>query len=203
MNVPFFLPMVLYPAAILRIFGEDFAAGATALTVLAFATMVGAATGTCQGMLDMTGHTRLKLFNTVMNTVLLIGVGALLIPSYGAVGAAIASLVAIGAVNVASVIEVWVTERVHPYDRTFVKPVLAALLALAAGLVLRAWIPVTEPIPALVQASVVVAIYAGLLLAFGLEDQDRQIVGRVRDRVWRAVRRGRSSIAADPPGGSA
>lgn len=195
--IPFFLPMVLYPTALLRIFGEDFATGATALTILACATMIGAATGTCQGMLDMTGHTRLKLVNTVMYTALLIGVGAWLIPGYGAVGAATATLVAMTAVNVGSVIEVRLTERLLPYDRTFLRPVAAAVLALGSGLALRAWIPVTQPIPALFWSAVVVAIYGGLLLGFGLEAQDREIVERVRRRAGRMLRGRRAAVVGD------
>jgi O-antigen/teichoic acid export membrane protein len=195
-NIPFFLPMVLIPQSLLLIFGEQFTAGEEALVILACATMVNAATGTCQGMLDMTGHTGVKLVNTIVNTLLLVGVGIWAIPRWDVVGAAAASFVAVTIVNLGSLAEVWVLERLWPYDRTFIKPVVAGVLGLLGGLALRAWMPIERPLPALIQASVVVAGYVGLLLALGMEPQDRAIVDRGLLRIGQTARRGRAAVAA-------
>ena len=110
----FFLVTALFPATLLQVFGAQFTDGATALVLVAIAQMISAATGTCQGMLDMTGHTRLKLANTIGLTVLLIGGGALIIPRWGVVGAAASTLLAIGTVNIAAVVEVWTWNASSP-----------------------------------------------------------------------------------------
>ncbi len=164
-NIPFFLVMVLYPGSLLLAFGKPFVAGATSLVILACGQMVDAGTGTCQGMIDMTGHTRVKLANAVALTTLLIGGGALLIPRWGVVGAAVASFVAVSSVNVASIVEVWMFEKLIPFDRSFLKPALAGLGAFVAGLFLRARMPVVTSTAALFQAAIVSIVYIGLLLA--------------------------------------
>jgi O-antigen/teichoic acid export membrane protein len=182
-NIPLFLVMALFPTSLLLVFGPDFAEGATALVLLAFAQMISAATGTCQGMLDMTGHTRWKLINTIGLTTLLIGGGAYAIPRWGVVGAAASSLVAVASVNIASVLEVWFLERLHPYDRTFVKPVAAGVAAATLGLALRVWVPVSGVAGGLVQGTVVAGAFVATLLLLGLEDDDREIADRVLRRL--------------------
>jgi O-antigen/teichoic acid export membrane protein len=191
LNVPFFLAMVLYPQALLHVFGKDFVAGAAALAILAAGQMISAGTGTCQGMLDMTGHTRAKLANTVaMSTVLTVG-GFLLIRPWGVTGAAVASMLAVATVNVASVIEVWFFEREQPYDRTFVKPVIAAIVSLLVGFAIRAAIPVGSSFTkSLAQGLVVAAIYVALLLLLGPEQQDRLVARRALAKARRLPARG-------------
>ncbi len=182
--LPFFLVMVLYPRPLLMVFGKSFTSGATALIVLAFAQLANAATGICQAMIDMTGHTRVKLANSVLFTVLLIGGGALLIPRWGVMGAAIVSLIAIGSVNILSVVEVWFFERMSPFDRAFLKPVGAGIGALLVGFTLDWLRPVgTALLPTAVQATIVCSVYGGLVLLFGLAPDDRLVVGRTARKV--------------------
>ena len=72
-TLPFFLVIVLFRESILLVFGESFAAGSTALLIYAFAEVVNAGTGICGPVLDMTGHTMMKLVNAITLTVLLVG----------------------------------------------------------------------------------------------------------------------------------
>jgi O-antigen/teichoic acid export membrane protein len=184
LNVPFFLIIVLFPEPILRLFGESFTAGTVALLVLACAELVNAATGICGSMIDMTGHTRVKLANSIVWTVLLIGGSAVLIPAWGVFGAAAATFVAIATVNLASVVEMWVLEQVVPFDRTFLKPLAAGLGALACGMGLKAWAPLGDALwPAFLQAAIVGATYVSLVLLLRLAPDDRLVVDRVLKRV--------------------
>jgi O-antigen/teichoic acid export membrane protein len=189
LNIPFFLVMVLYPGPLLLAFGKPFAAGATALVILACGQMVDAGTGTCQGMIDMTGHTRVKLANAIALTALLVGGGALFIPRWGVLGAAVASLVAVSSVNVASIVEVWIFEKLLPFDRSFWKPAAAGLGAFIAGLLLRARMPVGTAPAAVPQAAIVSTVYVGLILALGLEPQDRLVIDRVLGKAKRLIHR--------------
>lgn len=184
LTVPFFLVIVLYPEAILGVFGNAFADGATALTIVAFAELVAAATGTCQGLIDMTGHVRVKLVNTILNTVVLIGAGATFIPRHGVIGAALASLLAVTAVNVAAILEVWFLERILPFDRDWWKPAIAGAGAFVLGLALRSATGTGADLgPAILQGLLVGAAYVGMVLALGLAPEDRTILGRTLGRV--------------------
>lgn len=189
-NVPFFLVMVLYPAPILAIFGDTFTNGAQALVVLAFAELALASTGICGSILDMTGHTRVKLVNSVFAIVVLVVANAMMIPRWGLMGAALAALVATVLVEFLRVGEVWLLERVHPYGPGSWKPYVAGAVAVALGFGLRwVWPIETELRLVIVQAGAVVACYVGTLLALGVEDDDRMVWDRVLAKLLRRRRR--------------
>lgn len=201
MNLPFFVVTVLYAEPLLHLFGSTVAAGATALVVLAAAEVVVAGTGTCGSLIDMTGHPRVKLVNSILWVALLIAGNGLLIPRWGVLGAAVASFIAIVTVNILRVLEVWILEGLLPYRRHLWKPAAAATLSFGAGLGMRAAVVVdASPGAAAVQAAMVVSIYAGLLLAFGLQPEDRLIIDRVASRA-RRIRR-RSATRRLMPGGT-
>lgn len=186
LNVPFFLISVLYPEPILLIFGDAFAAGASALVILAIGELVVAGTGICGSIIDMAGHTRLKLANTVLWIVLLLGSGALLIPRWGLVGAATSSLVATGTINVVRLLEVWIVERLTPYRDGFWKTVVAAIAALGLGLLMRELLPLDGSIvKAVAQGLAVVAVYVGVMLLLGIAPEDRLVYQRVMRRLGR------------------
>jgi O-antigen/teichoic acid export membrane protein len=201
--LPFVIAMVLYREPILATFGTSFTAGSTALVILAMAELANAGTGTCQSMIDMTGHTRIKVANTVLWTALLIGSGSVLIPRWGVVGAATASLIAIATVNFLSVAEVWALEHLVPFDRALWKPLAAGAAAWVTGLVLDWLMPVGADLaPAVLQGIVVAAVFVGLMRAFGLAPEDRLVLERIRDGVARRGRltRQRRPAASDPAG---
>jgi O-antigen/teichoic acid export membrane protein len=186
LNVPFFLIAVLYAEPILLIFGDAFAAGTTALIILAVGELVVAGTGICGSIIDMAGHTRLKLANTVVWIVLLLSSTALLVPRWGVVGAATASLIATGTINVVRLVEVWIVERLTPYRDGFWKTVLAAVAALGLGLLMRQLLPIDGSIvKAVGQGIVVVAVYVGLMLALGIAPEDRLVYERILRKLGR------------------
>lgn len=190
LTLPFVLVAIVFREPIMRMFGDSFAAGATALAVLACAELVNAATGVCGPAIDMTGHTRAKVVNSVVLTAILIGSNALLIPRWGVVGAAVASLLGITVFNVLCIAEMWVLERVLPFDRSFWKPAVAGAGAFALGLWLSAWLPFeTSFATLLVGAPITCAAYGVLLLSFGLPREDRLVIGRATAKFTRPLQR--------------
>ncbi len=186
LNLPFFLVTVLYSETLLSIFGDPFAAGALALIFLAGGEFVVAATGTCGSLIDMAGHTRIKLFNSILWIVMQIGLSILLVPRWGVVGAAASSSFSVGFMNLLRVIEVRILDKVQPYHGPFWKPILAAA---AAGSVGFGLIRLSGPRPGFgwvaLQAATVFLIYAGLVLAFKLHPEDREILDRVISKLRR------------------
>jgi O-antigen/teichoic acid export membrane protein len=198
-NVPFFLLMVLYPEPILAVFGDAFTSGAEALVVLAFAELVLASTGICGSILDMTGHTRMKLVNSVLAVATLVVTNALFIPRWGIVGAAFAALVGTVVVESARVLEVWFLERVHPYGPGTWKPYTAGLTAVGLGLLLGwVWPVGTSLVVMLPQATLVIGTYVGLIVAFGVAEDDRLVLDRVLARARRGRRRTGATARATP-----
>ncbi len=193
-NLPVFLLIVLFPATILSIFGKGFAQGATALIILASASLVDAVTGMCGAVLDMTGYTKLKLFNSITRLALIMGLNVLLIPDYGIVGAAIAALVGETVVNLLRLVQVYILLRLVPYNRSSLAPMAAGLVGLVCLWAVRTWVPIAPQwVSVVVQSAAFVTAYAGLLLAFGMDREDRQALGYLTGRAtkWFSKRQGR------------
>lgn len=184
LSIPFFVVVVFLGEPILELFGPDFTAGSTALLVLAGAELVNAGTGICGSLIDMTGHARLKLVNSVVWFIVQVGGAALLIPRWDVLGAAIATFAAISVVNIATIVQMVVLENLWPYDRSFWKPLLAGLGAVGAGLASALVGPAPEGVVWLaVHGLIIGGVYVGLLASFGLEPDDHLILGRLRQKV--------------------
>jgi O-antigen/teichoic acid export membrane protein len=189
LNLPLFIVIVLFPGALLSVFGSDFVTGAPALVILGLEALTNSATGTSGSLLDMTGHTRVKLVNSTVAVAASLVLNLLLIPQYGLMGAAIAALCATLAVNLLRIGQVWYLLRLVPYDASFAKPLLAGALALGAGYGVAV---LTGSLPSFVQLAVggaaIVATYAFAIIRLGLTPDDRMVL----DRAWRKLRRKRA-----------
>lgn len=175
---------ILFARPILQLFGEAYTAAHSALVILSVAHLINAATGPAGYVVNMAGYSRLNLANALVGLALNLVLDWLLIPRYGIVGAALGAGLAVVAVNLLRLLEVWWTLRVHAYDRRFVKPVLAAALAgasaaLTAG---RAGLP-SPLLTLLLGAALFGAVFAGGLWALRLEESDRLILATIRDRL--------------------
>jgi O-antigen/teichoic acid export membrane protein len=186
-NLPLFLTIVIFPGPILSIFGHDFSAGATALVVLALGFLIDAGTGICGVVINMTGHTRLNVVNSILVVTLTLALNIWLIPAFGIIGAAIAAAVATSALNLARLIEVFALFRLLPYNRSFAKPMLAALTTTLATLTIKHWaFTGTSLVYLFLNAALLLIIYAATILLLGLSREDRLVLRRLQVRL-RAV----------------
>ncbi|MFF5172933.1 lipopolysaccharide biosynthesis protein [Micromonospora sp. NPDC000089] len=97
---PAYLLLAVFAPGFLSLFGDGFAAGAGPLAVLAGAMMVNSGVGIVQTMLLMSGNSRRHLQATLAGLALTVGLGVLLIPGHGALGAAYAWTAGVVAENV-------------------------------------------------------------------------------------------------------
>lgn len=184
LNLPLFLIVLLFPGPILSIFGQDFVAGALALTILAWGNLIDAGTGICGVVLNMTGKTPLSLLNTIVLSVLMVGLSVLLIPRWGVTGAAVAALTTTALVNLMRLLEVLILLRLFPYNVSFVKPVVAGFVALAISWVMRRLFHLEAHLAYVaISITVLLAVYLGALLLLGLSDEDRMVLTRIGKRL--------------------
>ncbi|PDP89204.1 polysaccharide biosynthesis protein [Glycomyces fuscus] len=119
---PLYLSVLVFAPEVMRLFGPEYAAGATALAVVCAGQLTAAALGMGDLVLTMTGLTRLNLVNNVLSLAANVLVCVLLVPVAGATGAALAL---VAAMLVRKLLPLWqLRSRVvlHPFSR----PVLAA-----------------------------------------------------------------------------
>ncbi len=184
LNLPMFLSVLLFPRPILSVFGRDFVGGATALTILAWGDLVNTGTGICGVVINMTGNTIFNLVNSIILSVLTVGLNLLLIPRWGLVGAATATLSAVTVVNLLRLSEVFVLFRILPYNKSFAKPVAAGLAALFTAWAIRQFFNTQAHLfYAALNVVVLFAVYVGTILAMGLSQEDRVVLARIGRRI--------------------
>lgn len=86
---PVYLLLAFFAPAFLRLFGGGFVAGAHALTVLALAMLVNVGLGNVQTLLLMSGRSRWHLLAVSIGLTATVGGSIVLVPRYGALGAAV------------------------------------------------------------------------------------------------------------------
>lgn len=128
------LGLILAGRPILHVFGKDFADGYVALCLLCAGQMVSAAFGANGTLITMTGHPKVNLVNSFALGLGNLGLGLLLVPRFGGIGAAGAAAASLMIVNVARATEIGVILKMGPWDRTIRKPMAAFALAAIAGL---------------------------------------------------------------------
>lgn len=195
LNIPIFLIMVLFPSELLSLFGRSFVNGSQALMILAWSNLANVSTGICGSIIDMTGHTRLKLFNSVTQIAVSIGLNYVLIQQWGLLGAAVATLAGIALVNLLRLLEVWVLFGLLPYNASFIKPVAAALITFGIVTVTRQLLPGHLPLLYLVlHALIIAAAYGGAMLLMGLPEEDRTVFARFVRRTRAAAAQGHTLV---------
>lgn len=104
--IPILVFLLLCMKPLLEIFGADFAAAADCLVILSLGQFINVVTGAVCLLLEMTGgEAQLRRFETISAASMLI-LGFILIPMFGAVGAAIATAISVASVNFLAVLEV-------------------------------------------------------------------------------------------------
>lgn len=104
--VPALAVMLLLPGWLMGLFGDEFRAAANILMILALGQFVNIATGSVGFLLSMSGHERLLQMNMLIGAILGVGLGLLLIPQHGLIGAAVATASAVAVQNLLGVFQV-------------------------------------------------------------------------------------------------
>ncbi|WP_326599684.1 lipopolysaccharide biosynthesis protein [Streptomyces sp. NBC_01803] len=135
---PLYLVLATFGPQVLRVFGEDFAAGADALSVLSVAMLLNLATGNVNTVLLMAGKSRWTAVNTVVALAVNVGLNLLLVPDHGIVGAALAWSASIVCEQVMGMYEVRVLLALRGHGHGFaLSAVLATVIFGGLGLALR------------------------------------------------------------------
>ena len=165
--------VVVFRVEILALFGTEFTAGTVVLTLFVVSQLWNCATGPSGYLLMMTDHQYVVMATEWLFGVANVVLNYVFIQAFGLVGAALASAGVLAARNVTKIAAVWYFERLHPYSSSFVKPLMAAVVAAAGALVVEATL---SGVPAVAVGSVVAAGCYGIVLAVaGTEPVDREV----------------------------
>ena len=179
------LPTMLLAKDILAVFGKEFVVGWPVVIMLAGAQLFSSSVGPTNRILAMTGRQVVFMLVTISSTVIALVGSVVLVPSYGAVGAGVATATGVTLFNAACVLFVRRVLGVWPYNRHFLKPLAAGALAAAGVLLARSVLTPPEGLLAiLILGSLFLLAFVALTLSFGVNASDRRFV----ESIWGAAR---------------
>ena len=135
--LPISAVFILFPKKVLLLFGPAYLESSQILIILTVATLIQAAFGAAGPTLSMSGHTKLVLWNTIGAFTLNIGFNIWLIPEYGIIGAAMATLVSLLVLGLVRVIEVAIILKMNFVNMKFMKPIFSGFLTYLVLIVLK------------------------------------------------------------------
>jgi O-antigen/teichoic acid export membrane protein len=187
-SLPFFAMLAVVSAPLLRLFGPRYAAGATALAILAVGQLVNTAAGPLGQVINMSGRPYVNLINNALVAILNVVGCLVLIPRFGIAGAACSTAGALTLVNAIKLIEVRVLLGVSPFRADSLRAFVAAALAIGLTLPLimvPRW--PAGPLEALAACSVLMLVYAQIMMLIAVRGEEREALRRGWSRL-RGVR---------------
>jgi O-antigen/teichoic acid export membrane protein len=183
MAFPVYASLIVMPDFFGRLLaGHNGADAAPLIVVLAFGNIFYAGTGPAGHILNMTGRPRVTLINSIVAVLIYIGLGVVVVPRFGAIGMAAVDAAVTALLNLTVVLEGRLLVGVHPFGKSFLKPLSATLVF---GLFLLAWRTVLGTGLAVEGAGLVIGVllYIGILSRLGMDPEERYVFGRIKQRL--------------------
>lgn len=106
-SFPVFVFILMFPESVLQIFGQEFLVGKNALIILSLGQIISALCGSTMIVLNMTGREKVGRNILIITVILNIIINYILIPRYGIIGAAIATMFSTVFWNLVSVVFIY------------------------------------------------------------------------------------------------
>ena len=183
-TIPILLALAILPETIMRVYGNEFVAGSSALRILIIGLIVPVIVGTVGFILIMVGRTGWDLLVYMGSFVTAVGIAVVLVPTYGMRGAAVAEAVTL---TVSAVVRLMLVRRfvdIWPFDKWYLRLIPPAI---AGGIAMWGVHKLLEGPKWLIDlgGSVVAGtlVYGLLLVAFGLKPAERRAVSSMAGKV--------------------
>lgn len=186
-SLPIFWVTVLFAVPFLSFSGKAYISAWPLVMVFAVGGIVSASTGSVGYMLLMTGRVKLSFLNSLAAIIANVIFGLILTPRYGAMGIAVATVLAILVVNAMRVLQVRLLLKMQPYRLDVLKPIAASLIAAALiGIPVYAMSYVNFTVqffraqlyPQLLLVPVFVVLYIWLVARFKISPEDKIVLDK-------------------------
>ena len=129
LTLPLFMILCFYPEIVITLFfGEEYIGAAPALRILAAGFMVNNFLGPNGPLLIAVGEAVFLFWCGLVSAIANIGLCIILIPKFGMMGAATASVSSMVLGNILPVIKLFRSHRAHPFSLNLIKPLLASVI---------------------------------------------------------------------------
>lgn len=171
-TMPLCLVCLVFGRQLLHVFGAEFEAALPVLLLITLASFIDAGVGPAGQFLQMIGRERAASVLIALSAVLTIGLNVLLIPTQGAIGAALGTGIGIAVLNLGRLLALRKYLGVFPYSGLTLR-----LLLMSAGAGSIAWF--AEPLGPVAQGMILFVLYVLGMRFFCMHEEDREMLERV------------------------
>lgn len=180
-TVPAFLLILLGAKELMSLFGKEFTQqGQGVMILLAVGCFINSITGGTGLTLIMAGRQDIQLYGGVGCVVLNVFLNLLLIPNFGAIGAAIATSASMCAVNIAKLVFLWKILKLHPFSLRTLAIILAGLGLFVLVWMMKSLLEPMENWAFFARILIGVGGFVVYLSLWGLDRQDRILWSELR-----------------------
>ncbi len=187
LNAAFLIIMVMAGRQVMHLFGGEFVAGATVLTVLSLAHAVNGTFGVAE-LFILIDKPWINLVNSLTAIIAGVGLNLLLIPRYGMYGAAAAVLILFVCLNMVRLIQVARLYQLQPVTRYHAKTAAAFMIALAAGWGILRGMGAQGTMADVGAVLICWILYFGLILLMGPAPEEMDVLNKWRRKFGRSSR---------------
>lgn len=186
LSFPIFALMFVYPEAILtRLYGAEYAMGATVLRILALGFITNAYFGFNYHTIMAVGDSGFLMKCSTASAVVNVVFNFLLIPDYGMLGAAAASAASFASIELLMTLRAWRTHSMHPFTSAYRRFTVICISLISVLLLFKTLFPTVEMIWVCLPF---LAIYFTICKYSGIIDDDEKTMAReVRTNVRRSI----------------
>jgi O-antigen/teichoic acid export membrane protein len=186
---PLAAAVIIYAGPILHIFGPEFEAGWPVLVIGTVGQLVNCGVGSSGTILLMAGHQTSLIWIEGFSAVLMVILNILLIPIWGIGGAAVAASITVIATNILYLVLAHRRTGLFPYNRSYWHLGLPTLASCGALLMFRHISLGLSSTWLLIGLRLVFsyAVFIGLSILFGLDEDDKLIVCAIWNRIRMAL----------------
>ena len=185
LTLPLAIVVMVFSRIIMRVFGHDFDVGWSILIIGTLGQLVNCGVGSVGFLLLMSGNQK-RLFRVqIYMAIGMVVLSVLLVPIWGAIGAAIAAMFTNVGMNAWNLLQVRRALGLQPYNRSYLKLLPATAAVLLLVLALRHYANWFVSDWGALGAALFLAygLFAALSFALGLNDDDHMITGAIWTRI--------------------
>lgn len=191
-SYPVFMALILEPDLFVKFFGPKATGAETVVVILALGNLFYTGTGPTGYLISMSGFPMVNLMNSVLGVALYTGLGLWLVPEHGIIAMAWIDSGVTALVNSLRVLQAKRLIGIHPFGRSFLKPVAASI---AGGAVAFLWrfVPGTGTVMDIGGLALGALAYLVTLRALGVDKEEEYVFKMIKKKAFKG-RRGK----ADP-----
>lgn len=183
-SYPVFVALILEPDLFVKFFGAEAAGAETAVVILALGNIFYTGTGPTGLLISMAGYPVINLVNSVIGVIMYTVLGIWLVPDHGIIAMAWIDAGVTVFVNSLRVIQARHMIGIHPFGKSFFKPVAASV---AGGVALLLWRLVPGTGTLIDAAGLVVGgiVYLVTLKVLGLDKEEEYVFKMIKKKVFK------------------